>query len=243
MDDTEGRWWILYHSYEDGWRDQGRKILLEPVVFTEDGWPVIEGSGNAESPRRKPAGEALPCTDTLSDAFEGPLLPQWRMRGSVEYSRAQAEGGKLTLKACEAAGPGASHPIVVNPADRDYTVEVTLNRPSDGCEAGVILLYDEQYFTALGWRDGALRLYRLGREVRSFAISGETVCIRMRNDHHYVSYTVSVDGGPFHKLSATMNLEFGNATSYGNFDSLRAGLYAVGEGEAVFGPFVYRAEE
>lgn len=32
-------WWMVSHGYENGYRTLGRQVLLEPIVWTDDGWP------------------------------------------------------------------------------------------------------------------------------------------------------------------------------------------------------------
>lgn len=241
VDDVNGQWWILYHAYENGYVNQGRKVLMEPVVFTEDGWPVIVGGCNADAHRRKPAGEAVPCRDQISDDFTGPLNPLWKMRGSIQYDRACARDGLLTLQACPAEHPGLSHPITMLPGDHSYQVQTTLYQPCSGCEAGVVLMYDETRYSGIGWKENRLTLYRLGKELFHFDIQAQKLGIRMQSDHHYLTFYVSEDGGPYRKLNYVQNTEPMNATSFGDFSSLRAGLFAAGTGEAVFGPFLYEA--
>lgn len=241
VDDVTGKWWILYHAYEKGYMNQGRKVLLEPVVFTEDGWPVIEGGCSAEMPRKKPAGEALPCKDSLSDSFEKGLHRLWLMYNAHDYGKLTAQNGILTMKACQAPTPGHSHPISITPGDHCYSVETTLYKPEEGCEAGVILFYDESYYGALGWKGDKLLLYRLGKVLMRFDVKTEKLKIKMRNDRHYVAFYIAEDDQPYRKLNYVQNVEPMCAAAYGGFASLRAGLYAVGEGEAKFGPFIYQS--
>lgn len=40
FEDEFGDWWIVYHAYRNGRHDLGRHTLIEPVKWTEDGWPV-----------------------------------------------------------------------------------------------------------------------------------------------------------------------------------------------------------
>ena len=241
VDDTDGNWWILYHAYEKGYMNQGRKVLLEPVVFTEDGWPVIEGSCGADLPRRKPAGWILEGKDSLSDSFEGPLNPLWQMYGSVDYERAQAKNGILRLKAVRAESPGESHPLIMIPGDHSYCMETTLCKPDIGCEAGMILLYDPKHFGALSWKGDQVLLYRLGKILMKWDTRAEKLHIRMRNDRNYLAFYIGEDDRPMHKLNYVQNVEPMCAAAYGGFGSLRGGLFASGEGEAKFGPLVYTA--
>lgn len=53
LTDKNGNDWLLYHSY---WREKpagGRYLMLDQIVWTEDGWPVLKQGGpssTAESP-------------------------------------------------------------------------------------------------------------------------------------------------------------------------------------------------
>ena len=46
-------WWMVSHGYENGYRTLGRQILLEPIAWTDDGWPdrrVRDIGGAAAAP-------------------------------------------------------------------------------------------------------------------------------------------------------------------------------------------------
>ena len=64
-----GKWWAVYHGYENGYWTLGRQTLLEPIDWTADGWPRPAG-GDLARPIRKPLpGPATPHGHALSDAF------------------------------------------------------------------------------------------------------------------------------------------------------------------------------
>lgn len=50
-----GQWYVIYHAYERGAQGLGRQILLEPVDWTEDGWPAARG-GDLADPLPLPGG-------------------------------------------------------------------------------------------------------------------------------------------------------------------------------------------
>jgi xylan 1,4-beta-xylosidase len=43
VEGPDGDWWMLYHGYENGFRTLGRQGLLEPMRWTQDGWPQATG--------------------------------------------------------------------------------------------------------------------------------------------------------------------------------------------------------
>lgn len=49
----DGRWWLLYHSYDADDLDAGRQLLLDPIRWTRDGWPVVNRG-------RGPSGRGAP---------------------------------------------------------------------------------------------------------------------------------------------------------------------------------------
>ena len=50
----DGRWWLVYHSYDADALDRGRQLLLDPIRWTRDGWPVVN-RGRGPSGRGAPA--------------------------------------------------------------------------------------------------------------------------------------------------------------------------------------------
>lgn len=48
-----GRWWMLYHSYDADALDKGRLLLLDAITWTRDGWPLVNRG-------RGPSGKGSP---------------------------------------------------------------------------------------------------------------------------------------------------------------------------------------
>ena len=46
---------MVYHGYANGYRTLGRQVLLEPIEWTDDGWPAPAG-GDLRAPIRDPVG-------------------------------------------------------------------------------------------------------------------------------------------------------------------------------------------
>ena len=47
IDDVDGNWYIVYHAYRNGFHTLGRSTIVESVVWTEDGWPVLSNQNGA----------------------------------------------------------------------------------------------------------------------------------------------------------------------------------------------------
>src|SRR5262245_28823262 len=54
VEGPDGRWFIVYHAYENGFYTLGRQTLLEPNEWTSDGW--FRTTEDAALPMRMPAG-------------------------------------------------------------------------------------------------------------------------------------------------------------------------------------------
>ena len=103
VDDRAGRWWMVYHAYENGYYTLGRQALLEPVEWTADGWFRMAGADPA-APIAKPAGQPGPHGFAFSDDFSTSRMGvQWsfyagdagdreRYRYEREHARAQGQG-------------------------------------------------------------------------------------------------------------------------------------------------------
>ena len=57
----------------------------------------------------------------------------------------------------------------------------------EGCEAGIILQYNEEIYNAAALRDGKLCIYRLGKMLAQKDIGTNECWLRMKNDDQYIS--------------------------------------------------------
>src|SRR3546814_18861196 len=96
-----GKWWTVYHGYENGYWTLGRQTLLAPVTWSDDGSPRF-GGGEPSHAIGKPLGgprtpPGIPLSDDFSQARFGPLwaIPDlapaekigresWRVRGGTD---------------------------------------------------------------------------------------------------------------------------------------------------------------
>ena len=238
VEDCGGNWWILYHAYRKDYTGLGRSLLLEPIQWTADGWFRLSSHGDCTLPIRKPAGRPLSDSWELSDHFDAQQLKlTWKMFGRERLSRVQTGGGMLKMDG-EGDSPGVSAPLVLSSGDCSYVASVTVDRP-DRCAAGLILIYDESHFTAASWDGSQVTLYRLGMPIVSVPAEGQKLRLYLRNDQNEAAFYCSIDGAPLRKLNYVIAVHSMNGTAYGGGNSLRPGLFAFGEGQAVFRDFRY----
>lgn len=235
VEDTEGKWWVIYHSYENGYETLGRKLLLSPVEFTTDGWFRV--TAPADQATLKPVGSVVIGRDCFSDDFSGNRIKGWRAWGERDWSRYEKTDKGLKIRGVnEKIGKG--HPLTIITGDHSYEVCVHL-KVDIGCEAGIILQYNEEIFNAVSLKEGMLQVYRLGMKLAERKAEFSECWLKMKNDEQYVSFYYSVDGISFKKLNYVINAVSQNACAYNGFLSLRPGIFAVGSGAAEFQKFQY----
>ena len=76
-----GRWYLVYHGYENGFRTLGRQTLLEPIQWTDDDWFRADGGDLSEPIRMPIAGNPRPHGLARSDEFLQPAFgTRWLLR-------------------------------------------------------------------------------------------------------------------------------------------------------------------
>lgn len=240
VDDINGNWWILYHSYEKYFQTLGRQTLMLPIEWTKDNWFRVPKSVHSSNPIRKPAGSSPVFEDDLSDNFSGQKLGlQWQSFKSLPYDRVKLNGDKLELEAKGNSFENSS-PLLVNAADRKYeiTVEYTIDK---GVTAGLTLFYNEQGNMRIGVDAEQFAVFnQKNRKISEKNSLGNHGYLRILNDENEVSFYYSHNGKEWTRVERTIDATGFNHNIFGGFMSLRAGIFAFGEGKAVFDNFVYR---
>jgi xylan 1,4-beta-xylosidase len=239
----DGRWFIVYHAYENGYLTLGRQTLLEPIEWTDDGWFRTTGSDPAQ-PIRMPAQSAGPHGMAFSDDFTTDRMGiQWSFyKGSTtDRERYRYENGALVLKA-KGTSPSDASPLWFVNGDHAYEIEVEIDA-DPGASAGLLLFYSSRLYAGLGFsaKNFVMHSYGLDRPQAKPADLGQRLHIRLRNDRHIVTMHYSADGRTWRKYDRGMELSGYHHNVAYEFLSLRPALYAAGTGEVRFRGFKYRA--
>lgn len=240
----DGGWWMVYHGYENGFRTLGRQALLEPLAWSDDGWPVAQG-GDLTQPLAKPGGgRDCPAGMALSDDFSTDKFgiqwsffnPQAGEMGRVRYSdRRLSVAGKN-------ATPEVSSPLTCVVGDRRYEVEVTIDTEG-AAQGGLLLFYSEKMYCGLGLAGGELRTYNYGEEHSwmRMGLGAQSIRLRLTNIDHIVTYHYSTDGGAtWVRHPWQMETSGIHHNVFGGFTSLKLALFSCGDGSCTFRDFTYR---
>ena len=245
VEGTDGRWWMIYHGYENGYWTLGRQALLDPVEWTDDGWFVAKG-GDLGRPMEKPGGTSVgPHGMALSDAFDGSRLGhQWSFFDPAqdEYARLSFGGGAMTLQG-KGNTPRDSSPLTVIAGDKAYQFEVEMDI-EPGAIGGALLFYNDRLYVGVGSNGEKFVMHRYGQERPTNGLApgkGGRLWLRVTNDEHIVTFHTSADGKAWEKYPVQMEVSGYHHNVAGQFLALKPGIYAAGEGKVHFRDFRYRA--
>ncbi len=243
VEGPDGRWFMVYHGYENGYQSLGRQTLLEPIEWTKDGWFRAVG-GDLSTPLRKPGGQAvphgLPHSSTFAKADMGRL---WSLYASApdDADRARPEPGAVVLTG-RGTGPANGTVLTQQVGDRAFEVTVTLELKGEA-EGGLLLFFNDRLFLGMGIDGERMVSYRGGKA--SYwpepAPPARRMNLRIVNDHQIVTFYYSLDGREWTRHGVRSQVTGYNANTIDDLLSLRPALFAAGKGEVVFRDFRYRS--
>lgn len=238
------QWYLVYHGYENGFHTLGRQTLLEPIEWTQDGWIRSAGYDVGKPIPMPEKGFAVPSVDSLSDDFRSSRIgTQWSFyqpAGRIEERYRYVENA-LVLSAF-GTSPKDCSPLTMIGGDQGYEVEVELE-VDERSVAGLLLFYNPQLFTGLGFSSEAMFEYWRG-DITKFPkpdAIGRRLAIRMRNDRHIVTIWSSVDREQWTKHWNQYEVSGYHHNTAGGFLSLRPALFACGSGQVRVEDFKYKA--
>ncbi len=234
------RWYFVYHGYRNGLQTLGRQVLMEPVEWTADGWPLAPLGAKRSLPMPAPLGIAQRPMVPLSDDFRAPALKlTWGACQETDMSRYQAGKGTLTVRA-KASAAGQSSPLTVRARNASYAVQVVAT-PQQDCGAALGLFYNPDHWLFAELKSGQLHVYGAKEVLASRAWKADTAHLKIVNRHNVVEFLASEDGHNWQSLVAAVDVSGYSHKDLGGFKCLRPALAASGTGMARFADFSYRA--
>ncbi|MDR0658940.1 MAG: family 43 glycosylhydrolase [Mediterranea sp.] len=240
IDTPDGQWMVIYHAYENGFQNLGRQTLMEPVHIDRDGWLRRDENLDVAKPVVCPLEEyPLPDRKACLDEFRIGL--EWKFYKSFEPERVSVRNKVLTLKA-KGNTPADSSPLMFVTGDHRYEVEVEIELEGD-VTAGIVLYYNSDFFMGTGFNRSRRIRYRKG-EARTggshLSMDTNSIWLRIRNDEHVVTGAYSYDGVHWENETWGMDISGYHHNTLYEFQSVLPGVFAAGNGCAVFRNFTYR---
>ena len=236
VDTPDGKWYIVYHAYEKGYLNLGRQTLIEPVHFTEDGWIASDG-GDGNMVTSLPTDLWIPA-DLHARLSEFRIGYDWKFYKAFNPDRVSVSHNILTLQA-KGTSLGTSAPLMFVAGAHQYEIEAEIDLEGD-VKAGLVLYYDSIYNVGIGFDHNGRYRYRRNEIARRGPSRGKHLWLRLRNDNHVVTGFWSEDGKTWNKEDWGLEVSGFCHHTLHDFQSLLPGVFAQGEGKAIFKNFRYR---
>jgi len=239
FEDAKGKWWMVFHAYEDGFYNKGRQTLLLPLEWTKDGWYKVPDGVDDSKPIKKPNLVADKTNFTLNDDFKGnKLRSQWEFFGELDAGRFQLSDSGLSIK-----GKGNqvtnSAPLLCIPSGHSYTADVELSIEGKAT-AGLVLFYNNSAFSGiLANNKNILANIRGWQFETEKNVINDRVFLRLKNMDNIVHMYYSTDGMKWDKIESSLDVSAIHHNVLSGFLSLRIGLCAIGEGKVTFKNFKF----
>ncbi|MFE5673216.1 family 43 glycosylhydrolase [Agromyces sp. NPDC056523] len=237
-------WWMLSHGYENGFRTLGRQVLLEPISWTDDGWPVAAARDiGAAQPAPVDAAPQGPSVGFALDATAFRLGDRWAFHAPSpgEADRLRLDGSDLVLQA-KGADPADTSPLCLVTGDHSYEIEVDVELGPGPVEGGLLLFFNDQLFCGMGLDGERMLSYSGGHRThwREPAPSARRLRLRIRNEEHIVTSWYALPGGEWVRHGLRYETSGYHANTMGDLLSLRPAIYSAGEGHVTFRGLRYR---
>jgi beta-xylosidase len=257
VDTPQGEDWFI-HFQDRG--PNGRVVLLEPMHWSSDDWPVIgvnqsaAGAGEPVTSYRKPktpAGSAK-FTPADSDEFNGPALGlQWQWQANPEpgWAFPAPAIGALRLVNIPSEGADVNLWNVPNVLMQKFpslaftvTAKLRFTPRASGDQTGLVVM-GRSYSAIVVQKTGqGLQIKQVtrqhadqggsGSESPQVTVQGDTFYLRATVDHQaMVNFFYSLDGTEFHSIGTPFQ-----ATA-GAWVGAKVGIFAIGT--ATHGEFGY----
>jgi xylan 1,4-beta-xylosidase len=240
FEDATGKWWMVFHGYENGYYNMGRQTLLQPVGWTKDGWYKTPDDSKTDEPIKRPAGTTPATAFSLSDNFKDNVLhPQWAFFGEFDSNRFHKDDSGLILKG-KGHSVGGSSPLTCVPSNHSYIAQVELFIDGEAT-GGLVLFYNDHYYSGiLADKENILTNLRDWQFTTEKNVSNRHVFLRLRNTRNTVDMYYSNNGNTWHKIENSIEVSSFNHNVLSGFLSLRIGLCSIGEGTVRFRNFIYK---
>jgi xylan 1,4-beta-xylosidase len=245
---ADGTWWVLSHSYENGWEGQGRQGLLHQVHWDANGVPqgVTPSADPLPAPNLPSSG--ISYNFPKSDDFESTALKlDWHFFNTTNATKFSLTDrpGYMRLK----PRAGTTH-ILQKDGGKNYSLvtKIEVNAIANGEEAGLRMMngFDNLYTTIYsGYSNGKKKIGLAfnGAKTEVDNALGDIVWLKIERAEHEISGFYSSDGKTWKKIGTTINNTALDKSQpdFNGWVGNSIGLYATGI-KADFDQFLYLAD-
>lgn len=236
IDTPDGKWYCVYHAYENSFTSIGRQTLMDPVHFTAEGWLRADG-GNASQPLPAPFARQTKV-DRHAHLGDFRIGLDWKYYKAFDSSRAVIKNGALTLKGMGTTLSESSPLLFVSGAHR-YQIEAEIEIHGD-VRAGLTFYYKAGFNAGVGFDRQYRYRYRRDAATRRGPSGGEHLWLRLVNTDQVITAWYSTDGINWQREQWAQEISGFNHNTLYDFQSILPGIFCQGDGYAVFRHFRYK---
>ena len=238
VDTPDGKWVIVYHSYEKDFTCLGRQTLMEPIYLGQDGWFHRYDQVDVALPIDAPI-KNLANIDHHARLSEFRLGLEWKFYKAFDPNRVKVNKGELILKA-QGNSPGTSAPLMFVAGIHRYQIEAEIELQGD-VTAGLVMYYNSQFYQGTGFDCEKRYRYRKGGQTRGGMNSTHTnhMWLRLVNRDNIITGWYSLDGKDWKRETWGMDCSGYNHNTLYEFQSVLPGVFASGSGYATFKNFKF----
>ncbi|MCI6551302.1 MAG: family 43 glycosylhydrolase [Prevotella sp.] len=235
IDTPDGKWYCIYHAYENSFTSIGRQTLMDPVHFTADQWIKADG-GDASQPLPAPFARQTKV-DRHGHLSDFRIGLDWKYYMAFDPARATAANGSLTLQGKGKTISESSPLMFVSGAHR-YQIEAEIEIHGD-VQAGLVFHYKAGFNAGTGFDRQQRYRYRRDAASRRGPSGGERLWLRLVNTDQVVTAWYSTDGKQWRPEQWGQEISGYNHNALYDFQSILPGIFCIGNGYAVFRNFKY----
>lgn len=263
IEDHNGNWWMVCLAVRPCQEKKdrvllhnlGRETYLAPVVWTEDGWPVVGDMGliSLEMDAPLPGDAPTPVNRDFADDFtQDTFSPHYNFlrNPSMENYVRESAKSRLLLKGTQITINEMASPTWIGIRQKGFetisTATVSLLESVQGMRAGLTAYYCDSYHYEIyltremdKWKVClAKHIHDIFTVTASVEIpSAENVTLRITSDKTYYRFSYSLDRKTFTELGSGLTVGLcTESTRYMTFTGTYLGMFAE-NGNAAFENF------
>ena len=254
IDTPSGEWYILYHAILNGYREQGRMLVMEPIEWTDDDWFCVPEGVMPDDPLPMPTRgrkvlHGFPLKDTFSTGKleSGWMAPRTSDQAyELEYISVEDrvsfcnDGLIFTAKGTSLHD---TEPLIFCAGFKAFEIVTELQLQNVGAGGGISMYYGPQYFCGISLQNGIIRAYDgmkplLAKPFNLREYMGDSIFFKLVYRDQVVSPWYSSDGKTWAKLNICTDVSlYCIHANINGIVQVRPALFAFGEGSVIFKQF------
>lgn len=249
VEDLQGNWWMVFHAIRPTAAQLhhiGRETMLAPMVWDEEGWPVVNGGKSVTATITvEGAGDSIGWQNWRDD-FGGSFHPRWSWERNPNMANYRFGEKGLTLTGCDDTLSEGRNPtlLITRQQQFDLRYETEISLSGSGL-AGLTVFHtnEHHYDLCVQARDGGCQVW-LRRQVADmfmeskpyFFENGDNLTLRVDADKMMYTFYAGI-GDDLVKIGTGSSQLLSTEVMRCTFTGCFAGIFAEGETKASFAYF------